>query len=104
MTTIRDEFPALWQFLGAYLYQDWQDEYTSTETAFRDFLHGDPTSARQVAAEITAVLESGRDEAALDQLLRDAGSYYLPSLHGLPARPWLVGLLGMCPAADGDSV
>lgn len=100
MTKIREEFPALWQFLGAYLYQDWQDEYSSIEAAFRDFLDGDRSCAGQVAAELTAVLESGRDEAALDQFLRDAGSYYLPSLHGLRTRPWLTGLLETCTSTD----
>lgn len=102
MTLSSRHFPALELFLGAYLHQDWQDDYASTESAFTDYLAHEPDLANKIAAELEAVVGSDQDEAALDAFLRDAGSYYLPSLHGLPARPWLAGLLRMCPATDGE--
>lgn len=101
MTTFRDEFPALWQFLGAYLHQDWQDEYTSTQDAFRDFLSGEPSSAARVEAELATVLNSGHGEEGLEKFVLEGGSFYLPSRHGIPTATWLTGLLDMCAAAEG---
>lgn len=97
MTSLRDEFPALWHFLGAYLHQDWQDEYESTEMGFRDFLSGEPHYGALVAAELTAVLGSGRDDAALEELVRDCGSFYIPGRHGIATSRWLADLLAMSP-------
>lgn len=99
MTLVRDDFPALWQFLGAYLHQDWHDEYASTELAFRDFLDGEPAFATQIAAELRAVLGSGRDEEALDSLVLEGGSFYLPRNDGIATSTWLTGLLELCPQA-----
>lgn len=96
MTMVRDEFPALWQFFGAYLHQDWHDEYASPQTAFRDFLGGEPTLANQVATELTEVLSSGRDERALEDFVLEGGSFYLPTRHGIPVATWLSGLLDLC--------
>jgi len=96
MTLHHDEFPALEHFLGAYLHQDWQDEYGSTDEGFRDFLDGEPRYAALIPAELTAALESGQDEAALETLVLDCGSFYLPSRHGIPTATWLADLLDMC--------
>ena len=102
MNTVRDEFPALWQFLGAYLHQDWRHEYSSPETAFRDFLDGEPGMAVATAAELTAVLASGRDEDALKTFVLEGGSFYLPSNDGIATSTWLAGLLSMCPNSPGE--
>lgn len=99
MTSVRDDFPALWQFLGAYLHQDWHDEYSSPRMAFEDFLNGEPRLAPLVAAELTEVLSSGRDEEALESLVREGGSFYLPRNDGVPTSAWLTSLLEMCPKA-----
>jgi len=83
MNMVRDEFPALWQFLGAYLHQDWRHEHPSPEAAFRDFLDEEPGLAVETAAELAAVLASGRDEDALKSLVLEGGSFYLPSNDGI---------------------
>lgn len=101
MNVVRDDFPALWQFFGAYLHQDWHDEYASTQIAFADFLEGEPTSAAQVAAELATVLESERTEQDLETFVLEGGSFYLPRNDGIPTVTWLSGLLDMCNAAEG---
>ena len=102
MNSVRDEFPALWQFLGAYLHQDWRHEYSSPEAAFREFLD-DPGLAVETAAELTALLASGRDEDALKSLVLEGGSFYLPSNDGIATSAWLAGLLSMCSGATNAS-
>ncbi len=96
MTSLRDDFPALWHFFGAYLHQDWHDEYESTNAAFRDFLVGEPRYGALMAGELRAVLGSGRDESALDELVRGCGSFYIPSMHGIATSTWLAELLELC--------
>lgn len=98
MNLVRDDFPALWHFLGAYLHQDWQDEYTSTQRAFEDFLDGEPTFAKQVADELDTLLASGRNEQDLETFVLEGGSFYLPSRHGIPTATWLAGLRTLCRA------
>lgn len=97
MNVVRDDFPALWQFFGAYLHQDWHDEYSSSENAFRDFLDGEPTLAAQVATELTTVLDSGRDEDALDNLVLEGGSFYRPRDDAIATSTWLTSLRSLCP-------
>jgi hypothetical protein len=97
---VRDDFPALWQFLGAYLHQDWRDEYSSPDMAFQDFLTGEPTLAPLMAAELNAVLSSGRDEEDLERLVREGGSFYLPRNDGIATSAWLASLLAAL--ADSD--
>ena len=99
MALQHEDFPALEQFLGAYLHQDWQDEYSTTAMGFQDFLDGEPRYGALIAAELRRVLASGEDEAGLLELIRDCGSYYLPDDWGLTARTWLTSLLEMCPEA-----
>lgn len=95
MNSVQYDFPALWHFLGAYLHQDWRDEYSSTEMAFKDFLDGEPRYGALIAAELTATLESGLDEPGLETLVRDCGSSYQPSNDGIATATWLASLLAM---------
>ena len=97
-----DDFPALEHYLGAYLHQDWDDDFQSPEMAFEDYIAGEPRWASEIAAELTTVLESGEDDAAIEELLRDAGSFYLPSKHGVAPSAWLARLLSMCPGATDE--
>lgn len=94
-----EQCPALELFLGAYLHQDWQDDYSSTEAAFEDYLASESTLALEIPHELNAVLSSGETDADILELIRKAGSYYLPDAHGLSARTWLTGLLELCPQA-----
>src|SRR5687767_724097 len=100
MTSTHNDLPALWLFAGAYLHQDWRDDYDSTELAFQDFLLSEPRHALQIAAELRTVLDSDLDEPALRDLLRQAGSFYLPEADGLTVREWLWSLLDVRPEAQ----
>lgn len=48
------QYPALWQFFGAYLHQDWREEYESTDAALRDFVSGNPDLGGRAAGRAAA--------------------------------------------------
>lgn len=83
------QYPALWQFFGAYLHQDWREEYESPSAALRDFVSGDPGYAVDLPTEIEQVLTATADDAALEETLVDLGSFFLPSRAGQNPREWL---------------
>jgi hypothetical protein len=83
------QYPALWQFLGAYVHQDWREEYESPSAALRDFVSGDLGFAIDLPTEIEQVLTSTAGDAALEQTLVNLGSSYLPSRAGQNPREWL---------------
>jgi CdiI immunity protein len=97
MTSLQDDLPALWLFAGAYLHQDWLEDYDSTDAAFQDFLRSEPRHAPAAASELRTVLASDLDDSAVDELLHEAGSFYSPDADGLTAREWLTRLLELCP-------
>jgi hypothetical protein len=86
---LKQQYPALWQFFGAYLHQDWREEYESPRAALRDFVSGDPGFAVDLPTEIEQVLASTGDDAALEETLVDLGSFFLPSRAGEDPRDWL---------------
>jgi hypothetical protein len=83
------QYPALWQFLGAYLHQDWREEYESPSAALRDFVSGDPGFAVDLPTEIEQVLSSPVDDATLEATLVNQGSFFVPSRAGQNPRDWL---------------
>lgn len=85
----KQQYPALWQFLGAYLHQDWREEYESPSAALRDFVSGDLGFAIDLPTEIEQVLTSTADDAALECTLVNLGSSFVPSLTGQNPRDWL---------------
>lgn len=97
MTLHHKEFPALEHFLSTYLHQDWREVDSSTEEAFEHFVRAEPDWAPRIASELTALIRSGEDDAALLNVIREAGSFYLPSVDGLQARTWLAVLLQLSP-------
>jgi hypothetical protein len=86
------QYPALWQLLGGYLHQDWQDDYESPSAALRDFVSGEPSYVVDLPTEIEKVLNSTPDDAALEETLVDLGSGFLPSGAGQNPREWLRSL------------
>jgi hypothetical protein len=87
-TELSRQYPALWQFLGAYLHQDWREEYESTSDALRDFVSGNPDLAIQLPHELQHVLTTTPDDV-LDELIGDLGSFFVPSRTGQSPRDWL---------------
>ena len=86
---LEQQYPALWHFLGAYLHQDWREEYESTSAALDDFVAGTRTLAVDLPREIDDILASATDDAALEGLLVDLGSFFVPSLVRENPRDWL---------------
>ena len=89
---LKDEYPALWLFLGGYLHQDWDLDYDSPEAALRDFIAGEHVLAPQLPAEVDRVLARGESDAALNELLLEFGSSYLPTGVGASPRTWLTSV------------
>jgi hypothetical protein len=85
---LEQQYPALWQFFGAYLHQDWREEYESTSDALRDFVSGSPDLAIELPHELQHVLTTTPDDV-LDELIGDLGSFFVPSRTGQSPRDWL---------------
>ena len=86
---LEQQYPALWQFFGAYLHQDWREEYNSPSAALEDFVEGSPALAVDVPRELDDILASATDDAALEELMVDLGSFFVPSLVSDNPREWL---------------
>lgn len=83
----------LYQLFGAYLNQDFMDEYDGPWDAVRDFCHGYPTdSVARAAEQVRALLESGDDEAQLETATDELGLEYYPPADGFTYRGWLTEL------------
>ena len=89
---LEDRYPALWQFFGAYLNQDWREDYESPSAALRDFVSGSPKLAAGMPEELDQVLSSTTDDAALEETLLNLGSFFVPSRAGHDPRDWVRGL------------
>ena len=67
------EYPALWHFLGAYLHQDWQHEYTSPLFALEDLIAHEKGAGFELAKEIDRLLAVSTNDVELETLLFDLG-------------------------------
>ena len=86
---LEQQYPALWQFFGAYLHQDWREEYDSPSAALRDFVSASPALAADLPAEVERVLASSPDDENLEAALVSLGSFFVPSRDGQDPRNWL---------------
>jgi hypothetical protein len=86
----QDEYPALWQFLGAYLHQDWRADYSDTSEALSDFLMGEPALAPLLAPEIDGLLDSIRTSEEAEAAVLELGSFFVPSAQGQDCKEWLL--------------
>ncbi|WP_457206167.1 contact-dependent growth inhibition system immunity protein [Nocardioides sp. P5_C9_2] len=82
-------YPSLWQFLGAYLHQDWRDDYADTQAALLDFMEGEPALAPDLASEIDRLLASTPTSRETEAAILDLGSSFVPSANGQDPREWL---------------
>lgn len=83
------DYPTLSHLLGAYLHQDFLDEFRSPTAAVEAFLVDEPASRRALMGEIDAVLRDERFLASPDSMLLDLGCYYNTHADGLAAAGWL---------------
>jgi CdiI immunity protein len=83
------EYPALWHFLGSYLHQDWQLEYTSPFLALEGLISHGKDAGFELVKDIDRLLAVCTTDVELETFLWDLGSYYRPSLRGEDPRAWL---------------
>ena len=83
------DYPSLWQFLGAYLHQDWRDDYADTQEALLDFMEGEPAFAPELASEIDRLLASTATSRETESAILGLGSCFVPSANGQDSREWL---------------
>jgi hypothetical protein len=87
---ITQTYPALSQFLGAYLHQDWPEEFSTPEAAVEAFRRREPTdSVRAVCAELELAIREAQQAADPSRLLSDLGCYYNPQADGRSVPEWL---------------
>lgn len=83
-------YPALWQFLGAYLHQDWRDDYADTNEALSDFMTGEPAVAPALVSEINRLLATTESSGEIEAAILELGSFFVPSASGDDPREWLL--------------
>jgi hypothetical protein len=86
-----DKYPALGQFLGAYLHQDFLDEYGDPDGAITAFLAEAPQDSVTAACnELEKVIPlSGQMDNPEQFLCHVLGCYYAPEADGLTVADWL---------------
>ena len=84
------DYPALAHLLGAYLHQDFLDEFPSSLDAVRVFVITEPIElVRSADDEITNLLQDERFQDGLGLILRALGSFYDPDSEGVSPADWL---------------
>lgn len=86
MTT---QSPALWQFAGAYLHEDWPEVHGDEWGALDAFINDEPRLAQQLPDEIDSLLRRFTTEAQLDTFFEGLGSAFLPDPEAGGYHAWL---------------
>lgn len=81
--------PALDLFIGAYLHQDWPDEFSDEWAALDAFITREPRRARTLSSEIDGLLRARLSDADLEEFLDDHGCEYLADPASGGNRAWL---------------
>lgn len=84
---------ALELLLGAYLHEDWADDYPGLWHAVDDFTESEPQAAPHLRADVKQVLSHSNSEYELQQVLRELGMKYYPPGDGWASyRAWLLAV------------
>jgi len=85
-----NDYPALRRFFGAYLHEDWPDEFPDEWAAADEFVRGEPQAAPDFGAEIGQLLMNCLEEDQLRHvLLYDFGAAIMIERRGWKYRDWL---------------
>jgi hypothetical protein len=85
-----DDYPELTQFLGAYLHQDFLEEFPTAADVVDAFINDEPPdSVQSAAAEIDRLLQDERFLRSPDSVLLDLGCYYDPTAEGWSILGWM---------------
>jgi contact-dependent growth inhibition (CDI) system CdiI-like immunity protein len=72
------ELAALELLLGAYLHEDWADDYPDLWHAIDDFTEGEPQLAPRIPGDVKTVLTQYQGEQEIQQALYKLGMKYYP--------------------------
>ena len=88
---MKNNFPALSQFLGGYFHQDFLHDYGDPNNAIATFVKEQPEELVRAACseldQAIAIVENLQDPASF--LWQELGCYYRPTSSGLPVVEWL---------------
>lgn len=86
-------FAALELLLGAYLHEDWADDYPDLWHAVDDFTDGEPYAAPRFRSDVRDALDQCHTEQEIEQLLDKLGMVYHPPGDGWDSyRAWLLAV------------
>lgn len=87
------QLAALELLLGAYLHEDWADDYPDLWHAVDDFIAGEPQAAPHFSAEAQYVLAHCQSEQEIQLTLHNLGMKYYPPGDGWDTyRSWLLAV------------
>lgn len=87
------EWDELWTLFGAYLNQDFPEEYGDAWNAVRDYRSDTfATGVARAADQVRRILDGDHDEAQLDAIIDRLGIEYDPAADGWTYRGWLTEL------------
>ncbi|MDQ1740888.1 MAG: CdiI immunity protein [Pseudonocardiales bacterium] len=87
------QLAALELLLGAYLHEDWADDYPDLWHAVDDFTDGEPQAAPHFRADVQHVLRHCQSEQEIQQTLHQLGMKYYPPGDGWDTyRAWLLAV------------
>ena len=85
-----NDYPALRRFFGAYLHEDWSDEFPDEWAAADEFARGEPLEAPNFGSEMGRLFTNYTEEGQLRHvLLYDFGAAILIEHKGWKYRDWL---------------
>ncbi len=97
-------YPTLWHFFGAYMHEDWRDDYVDEWAAVDGFIaDGPPEDPELFRAEIAQLLTRYPSEEEVRKIvLNDLESCYLADVNGWKYRDWLQALSDHATKAIGQ--
>ncbi len=81
--------PAFWHFAGAYLHQDWPEEYGDPWRALAAFVTDEPALAAAMPDEIEHALQDNGSEEGLAAFVIVQGAAFVPGPDDGGYRGWL---------------
>ena len=96
------DYPMLRHFFGAYMHQDWHDEFPDEWAAADEFVADEPFSLAAFATEMDQLLANCPDEQQLrDKLLDSFGAAAMVENRGWKYRDWLQAMAEHVHKASG---
>ena len=86
-----EKYPALEGFFGAYLHQDWRDEFESLDNAVAAFKKSESLEEVTKAKNELAMLAQ-LSESQIQKKLLAMGCYYSPTADNLTCAQWIAQL------------